>query len=97
MAHSCTCACVLHWDRRASYQWKWNMLHLIPPVQYLSAPPGRAEFATQHRAGIGQINISPSESIPLSLGAGQFLQWDDPPPPSRLPGSAGVQLNCWEL
>lgn len=36
MAYACTRACVLHWDRRASYQWKWNMLHLIPPVQHLA-------------------------------------------------------------
>lgn len=67
-------------------------IYLIPPVQHLGAPPGRAGFAAEPGAGLGQINISQTESIPLSLGAGQLLQQDDPlfPP-------AGVQLNCWEL
>lgn len=95
MAASCTCACVLHWGRPACSQWKCNVLHLIPSVQHLGAPAGPAGFAAQHRAGLGQVNISQSESIPLSLGPGLFLQQDAHP--SHLPGSAGVQISWWEL
>lgn len=79
VVHSCTCACVLHWDRPASASG--NATCCISSLLYSSWVHHLAEQGLQlsTEQGLVRWTFFQRESIPLSLGPGQFLQRDDPP------------------